>query len=443
MGRHPRSTTRISRVKVKKMTQEEKTETPKEFYIAHDNEGRFDEVQRLALAYRNRHPVAIEGEPGVGKNQALKVIAAASGRKMYRVRCTEEMTARDIVGGEKLSVEKVGDNIATKTVYQPGKLYQGMLEGSIVLIDEVNQLNHTVQKALNSALEDIRTISYLDGLGEVKAENGFGLFMTYNPETGIANQDLESAVKDRCKLLYFRDLPPELKLRIALMRTEKFSAEDFLGDGLSLRGLTRGKLDFLEHINNTWMKFNQETQLKGNDIEPYFYYNKSKARPLSFKDKMKMEYYTIGRAIVNTLDRIASLRKNGTTEIGNELGIRLDEVSRLNVNTPSQRMIIKLIEDYMMLRNMGYESTAILGETAQSIVDATVPARERELPIGNKLTVEGLIKQIAAANGIIDNSMLAEMKNKTSAKARNEMVRELMERGYLESVAQRMVNEYA
>lgn len=417
-----------------------------DFYVAHQGEGHFDEIQRLSLAYLNRHPAAIEGEPGVGKNQAIKVLSKALGRPTYRVRCTEEMTARDIIGGEKLEAEKseTGD-LATKTVYAPGKLYRGMRDGALVVLDEVNQLNPTVQKAMNSALEDTRTVGYLEGGEDVSAHDGFGLFLTYNPDTGIATDDLEVAVKDRCKLFYFEDLPAELKLRIGLLRTGRFDLSDFLRDGLSMRGLhLNGSLGFVDFREGSWFGYGKDEQV-GNEgrIEPYLFYNKGNVRPLDFEDERKQEYCQVGRAIVNTLDQVKDLRKNGTRKAREDLGLHLDEVSRVNVTIPSPRLTIKLMEDYMRLRDMGYSSGQALGDVSQTITDSSVPAGERKLQIGENLDVAGLVKQISASNGIVDNSILTELRSRATQEARDNLVKDLMERGYLEPVARRLADEYS
>jgi hypothetical protein len=417
----------------------------KELYVAYHNHAYFDEMQRLLLAYMNKHPAAIEGEPGIGKNHAINEIAKITEKPVYRIRCTEEMTARDIIGGERLEAEKSETgSLATKTVYAPGKLYSGMKEGALVVLDEFNQLNPTVQKALNSALEDVRTLGYVDGTDDVAAKNGFGLFITYNPSTGVTHDDLEPAVRDRCKVFYFEDKPKELKLRIALLRSGRYSVDEILQDGLSMRGVYRDGDDyrFTEKKDGVWYAYGSDTVLDEKPIHPYLFFDKSKIRPLDFNDEKKQEYYQVGKGIVNSLDEIKALREYGTKYARESLGLKVDEISRLNVITPSQRLVIKLVEDYIKLRDLGYSSGQALGDIADSMVDATVPAAQRDMKIGKDMTISQLIRSIGAANGIIDRSGLVDLKSRLSRDTKEKMVIDLMEKGYIKSVAERLVNEY-
>jgi len=297
-----------------------------DFYIANQDRGMFDEIQTISIAYLNGHPIAIEGEPGAGKNQSISMVARALGKIPYRIRCTEETMARDIIGGEKLAAEKSKfGSLATKTVFEAGRLIKGLQEDNIVILDEVNQLTPTVQKALNSVLEDTRTIGSLEGDVEVEARRGFGLFLTYNPDTGVCNQDLEIAVKDRCKLMYFENIPRDLKVRISLLKSNRFGLDDFLQDGISVRGLKsiNGSLDFVELVDNVWVNFNSKEPSMNGRIEPYLFFDRNSNHDLSFEDRDKAEYYQIAKAIVNSLEEIDYARKNGTKDISRKMGFRL------------------------------------------------------------------------------------------------------------------------
>ena len=414
------------------------------FYFANQNNGVFDEIQRLIVAYENGQPVAIEGNPGVGKNCAIDAIARIIGKKIYRIRCTEETMARDIIGSDKLAAEhSANGSVATKTVFQPGPLMKAMQEQGIVVIDEANQLTPTVQKALNSALEEERTIGDLEGNVDVKAPKEFGLFITYNPETGVAKDDLEIAVKDRCKIVYFDEQPAELITRMSLLKSGFFKLEDILDDTVSIRGAYKnnGTFHFAELKEDEWHKYKRDEPIEAENIQAYLFYDREKENQLQTKNDQNEEYYQITKAIVKTIEDIKKLKKEGTTNIGQKLDLKLDKIGRLNVNIPSARLAIKLIQDYILLRKNEYQPKEVLSELVRSITDFTVPASERNLNIG-ETTMQKLIEHICMAHGIVDNSGIETLRKKMRKKSQNELVRELMAKGYSERMAINLIEEH-
>ncbi len=423
----------------------EKIINVKSFYIANQNTSAFDEIQRMLIAYTNGQPVALEGIPGVGKNAAISVVAEIAGKDPYRIRCTEEMMARDIIGGEKLAAERSDTgSLATKTVFAPGKLMKAMQEGNIVILDEANQLTSTVQKALNSVLEETKTLGDLDGNMDVQVKKGFGLFITYNPETGVATDDLEIAVKDRCKLLYFEDIPGELKARIALLRTGQFTTKDMLDNAMGVRGIypEKGNYRFAELKEGEWKKFKRDEPVTGK-VKGYLYFDRNNGAVLEFSDDTKHEYYQIARAIVNTFDDIAYLKREGTRGSREKFGVRLDDVGRLNLNLPSPRITMKLLDDYLALRGHGYKTGEIMTDIARSIIDFTVPASERSIAIGDGIKVPNLVERVCQAHGLMSESMITEMRSKARGYSRESLTRELMQKGLSERMAKGLVEEYA
>ncbi|MCA9459470.1 MAG: MoxR family ATPase [Nanoarchaeota archaeon] len=417
-------------------------------YIANQARGKFDEIQRMAIAYVNKQPIALEGDPGVGKNQAIKVISKALGKNTHRIRCTEEMMARDIIGGEKLTVEKseMGD-IATKSQFSPGKLLLGMKNNEIVILDEVNQLLPTVQKALNSALEDNgKTLSGLETAFDVKAGDDFGLFLTYNPNTGISNSDLESAVRDRCKIFYFENLPTELKTRIALIQSGKFTLDDFLTDNsMGVRGLQKpnGNLGFVEYKNGTWLEFGTENPAKRKDfIQPYLFFNREKAQDLHFNNEMKDEIYQVGKSIVKAVDRVSNFSTEGTSKIGEELGLDLDNLTRLNINPSSPRIINKIVNDYVLLRGQGYSTKDSSSEIVHSIIDFLIPSNERNLKIGENITLPSLVEMTCASNGLVTDTSMYKIKEIAYAAAKEGIIESLTKSGYTQNIATKIVNDF-
>ena len=103
---------------------------------------------------------------------------------------------------------------------------------------------------------------------------------------------------------------------------------------------------------------------------------------------------------------------------------------------------MKLVEDYMLLRNKGYTPGEILKDTAMSIVDYSVQPGERDLKIGDKLTIKGLVENLCALHGIMGDSYIHELKGKTRRFSMDKMVSELMDKGYTEELAKNLAQEY-
>ena len=61
------------------------------------------------------------------------------------------------------------------------------------------------------------------------------------------------------------------------------------------------------------------------------------------------------------------MKRAGTKDLRRKLGSDYDEISRLNITSPSPRLINKLMEDYVLLRNKGYTTGEILSDIATTI----------------------------------------------------------------------------
>jgi hypothetical protein len=416
----------------------------KPFYIANQNGSTFDEIQRMIISYKNHHSVAIEGDPGVGKNQAIDFVSHIVGKKVYRIRCTEETMARDIIGGDKLVAErsKMG-SLATATKFEPGALYSAMSEGNIAVLDEINQLQPTVQKALNSVFEDDRTLGDIEGHNELEAKEGFGLFITYNPETGIVNRDLETAVRDRFKIFYFEDHPPGLQQRISLLRTGDFTIQDLLAsESLKLRGISQnnGKFNFLEKENGCWYDTSTKDKFEPDNVVRYLYYDRKKDSPY-ISTGSSGEYTVVAKAIVNTFSDLNQIKKEGTDKI-RRIVPEVHSLTRINLNRGSPRIVNKLLQDYKKLRDAGYALGIILGDLTQSILDYSVPYSERSYSVGDNLDTLDLVKQVCASNGILSDDLIIKIKKQYEGQTKEALVTDIEERGYSPEIAKRLVAEY-
>ena len=390
--------------------------------------GIFDEIQRMIIGYLSQQPIVLEGDPGVGKNQAINLVAQSLGRKVYRVRCTEEMMARDIIGGNQLGVEKSGEGVATKTEFCEGPIFTAAREGEIVVLDEVNQLLPTVQKSLNSILEDTKmSIGNLEGGYEIQAKDTFGVFMTYNPQTGITRTDLEPAVRDRSKIIYLENPHNGLKSRISLLHTERFSLEEILEDpSLSVRGIKRTiqGLEFVEHKDGKWYEFKKDRIVNGEDIYPYLYFDKAEVAEVVFSDDFKQEIYNMSNGIVNVLDVIDKARMEGSSSLKELPEIEVQNITRFNLNYTSPRLVNRLLKDYISLRERGYSSIDSSSDVVKSLIDCVVPSTEKDVVIGTKNEVDiylpKTIEIICSKYGVMTNSTYADFQESIKRAAINE-----------------------
>jgi len=409
-------------------------------YIAHQNSSALDEIQRMTVSYLNNYPIAVEGSPGTGKNHAIDIIANAFGKNIHRVRCTEEMVARDIIGGEKLVVQESGDNIATKTGYGKGKMALAMESDDMLVLDEFNQLLPTVQKGFNSALEDLRTIGSIEGTYEFTGKPGFGLFLTYNPDTGIAHEDLESAIKDRCKLIHFDVLPTNMQVYLAMMKTGSISTDGLLQtDAIEVRGVRiNGDVSFVNNVDGQWK------DAKGKDISdegilPYIFYNGSRDLHIDIDDD---ELYTMTRAVVNVMNELTMLRMKGTVPFMDKFeDLSLNQINALNITPSSPRIVSKLVKDYRTMREMGVALKDISSDLALSVVDYAIQPSERDLMIGADLTLKGLVTHICAYNGLMTPYSAKEIRKGVMDAACYGAFQGFKSKGMSTSVAMKLVSD--
>ena len=414
---------------------------PNNFYIANQSHGFFDEVQRMALAYHNGQAIAIEGEPGLGKNQAIEAVANAFGLSPYRVRCTEEMMARDIIGGEKLVAQKSLAGIATAQEFVYGPMLKAMAEGNMLILDEVNQLLPTVQKSLNSVLEEGRTLGNIEGDVDIQAQDGFGLFLTYNPATGVDKEDIEKAVVDRCKILNFDKLPIELQVRMALYSTGDFDLDQMMNDqSMSVRAIqANGELKFLEYEDGLWKVYGQDQAVKADDVAPYLFFDATKAARLNFDDAQQRDMYDITRSIVKSLEEVKGLAQNGTGGLRERWNDgNLERVARLNVNPSSPRLIKKLVNDVKELRTHGYSNDVINKEIVQSIIDFSVPAEERNEEFGGDYTLPKIIGRVCNDHTLINSDISRRLAEKDIGTAIEESVGEEIKKAVRKSIGRGM-----
>ena len=102
-------------------------------------------VATLVTGLLARGHVLLEGQPGLGKTELVKGLAAALGLVSRRVQFTPDLLPGDITGNPVLQES----NGRREFVFQPGPLF-----ANLVLADEINRASPKTQSALLEAMQE-------------------------------------------------------------------------------------------------------------------------------------------------------------------------------------------------------------------------------------------------------------------------------------------------
>ncbi len=142
-------------------------------------------VDRLIIGLLADGNVLLEGLPGLAKTRVVRSMAEVIESKFSRIQFTPDLSAADVMGGERLFHE---DN---KPVY---RFHEGAIFGNIILADEINRAPAKVQSAMLEAMEE----KQVTVAGEThKLPKLFMVMATQNPIEQEGTFPLSEAQKDR------------------------------------------------------------------------------------------------------------------------------------------------------------------------------------------------------------------------------------------------------
>src|SRR5579871_4153924 len=182
----------------------------------------------LFLAMSLPRPILLEGEVGVGKTEAAKVLAGVFGRRLIRLQCYEGIDthqalyewdyARQMLQIRALSERQIAGGDAVDTLFGPKFLLERPLleavragDQAVLLIDEVDRADDEFEAFLLEVLSDFQVS--IPEIGTVTAESPPLVVLTSN-----RTRELHDALKRRCLYHWVGYPSAEREIEIVLVR---------------------------------------------------------------------------------------------------------------------------------------------------------------------------------------------------------------------------------
>ena len=168
------------------------------------------------LALRLRKPLLVEGEPGVGKTELAKALAAAAGVALVRLQCYEGIDVHHALYDWDyprqllhLRAGGAGQLYAREFLVRRPLLQALEQPGSVLLIDELDRADDEFEAFLLEFLSDFQVT--IPEVGVVAAETPPVVVLTSN-----RTRELHDALRRRC--LYHWIDHPDLEREAAIVR---------------------------------------------------------------------------------------------------------------------------------------------------------------------------------------------------------------------------------
>ncbi|MFN5049728.1 AAA family ATPase [Roseateles sp.] len=159
------------------------------------------------LALRLQRPLFLEGEPGTGKTEIAKALAAMLGRPLIRLQCYEGLDLASAAyewnhARQMLEIKSGGlggDEVFARRFLIARPLLQALEQPGVLLIDELDRADEPFEAFLLEVLSDFQLS--IPELGVIKAAEPPIVVLTSN-----RTREIHDAVKRRC-LYHWVDFP--------------------------------------------------------------------------------------------------------------------------------------------------------------------------------------------------------------------------------------------
>lgn len=387
----------------------------KRLYIATQitKEG-LDEIQSLSMCYKLSLNVALDGLPGIGKTQSVIELSEIFGLKLFTKTCSSRTSESHIISHPILT-EKNGVSI---TEHANGPLVLAMITPGVFYGDEYNLLKEDVQKRMNSAFDERRSIDKNDG-EIIKSKDGFFSIISYNPSKDMSSRDLEDSVADRFVHFHYNEWISDLKAYISMKKTKQnnntLKYSDF-GIKLEERGISKdGSFFIKDEVSGKWLDFFKKTEAKK---EPDFIYYAHSVKNLNQNDKEGMKALDIlseksfseielARVFSKFSELINELTITGNSPILNKIGLdninSSEDAELLQVHRTSTRIISAALKHYHHLITLGFNKYLAQSYSTSIIINQMCYGTYRDIKLKETSNYE-LVMSIAKAFGLFADS---------------------------------------
>jgi MoxR-like ATPase len=253
----------------------------------HEIIGRRKELYAALVAAQAGKHVLLEGSVGVGKTTIALAVSSHLQREFIRIDGDERYTEQKLAGwyDPPLVLAKG----YTRESFIHGPLSQSMTQGAILLINELNRMPEGTQNVMLTAMDEHAIL--IPKYGPVKAEKGFMIIATQNPDEYIGTSQLSEALKDRFVCIDLGYQSEEEERRIVGLRS-RCKSEDIIDVSVTFcrrtrheeeirRGASiRGAIDLADIFHTAHGRFSD-------DLDPWI-----EAAELAFLTKIELHDFS-------------------------------------------------------------------------------------------------------------------------------------------------------
>jgi hypothetical protein len=312
---------------------------------------------------------------------------------------------------------------ASVTSYSSGPLIRALAEPGIFYGDEFNLLKEDVQKRLNSAFDDRRSIERQDGF-VVQGKPGFWGVISYNPSNDLIAKDLEESVADRFVHMTFDRWSSDFKAYVSFLTSGKENSKTLqttFGIHLTERGIDSDNQFFVKRKTKeaeNWVDFWTGNPAK--KVPEYTYWVNDQKSILRGEQDVKIKTYLetlqakayneveFSRILSRFTETLYELKKDGKSLIMKQLGlsklIEGEALDSLSIHESSTRIEASAIRHYSAMRSFGFNTYLCQSYATRLVIDQICYGQYRKRQLSKVTTLE-LVENLAKSFGLIAQNL--------------------------------------